>query len=394
MIELFVYPVSAVMKFWHWLLADVLSVESSHSWVASVVLLVVTVRGLIAPLQWYSYKTSRLLVLMRPHLAEIESRYGQGTTVEAVRGKEQATKELHERYQYNPFAGCMPVLIQLPFFLGLYRLLLWMAVPESSSGRALGVLAPAEVESFRASTFAGVPLPAYMSMNAEQFAHLGTTRGDVSGLAIPMLIAAAFFTTLNLVISQIRMRSTLEWGNPASQRVYCFVWCLVPIVPAGITLAGLTGLVPVALLLYWVSGNFWTIVQNITLWVLTVRAFPLEDHHREHMRQAKEAEMSKRRSRHEWKRSRRRRRAGALVKPWTIASVRRDLAAEKAAAGAARAEEKAEKKRIAAQRRAAVRESNQLRREEARRKASEKARAQQQEKEPEPEPEERGGEEA
>ncbi|SDL99029.1 YidC/Oxa1 family membrane protein insertase [Corynebacterium mycetoides] len=368
MIEAFVYPVSAVMKFWHWLLAGVFGMESSPSWVASVILLVVTIRGLIAPLQWYSFKTSRLLVLMRPRLAAIEQEYSAEVSAESIKAKEQATKAVHKEYQYNPFAGCVPALIQLPFFLGLYRLLLWMAVPASAGGRPLGVLSPAEVESFRESTLLGVPLPAYMSMTPEQFAHLGTTLSDVRALAVPMLVAAVCFTTFNMVVSQIRTRSTLEWGNPTAHRVYAFVWVLVPLAALGITIAGLTGLVPIALLLYWVSGNLWTLLQTVVLWYLVVRVFPLDDAHLTHMSEAKEAEMLRRRGEREKKRSRRRRKLSAVANPSTLPAVRRELQAEKAAEKAEKAEAKAEKKRRAAERRAAVKEANRLQREEIRKK--------------------------
>ena len=356
MIDAFVYPVSAVMKFWHWLLAGVFGMESSNSWVASVVLLVVTIRIVIVPLQWYTYKTARVVVLMRPRLAEIEAQYADEITPESIQAHERAKKELHKEYNYNPLAGCLPALIQIPFFLGLYRLLLRMAVPSSSAGHSLGVLSPAEVESFRASTLLGVPLPAYVSMTPEQFAHLGTTLADVRALAIPMLLAAVCFTTLNLAISQIRSRSTLDWGSALAHRSYVFIWALVPVAGLGLAFAGLTGLVPIALLLYWVSGNFFTFIQTIVLWYLMVKLYPLADDHRAHISEKKSRELERRREVRGKKRSRRRRQLSALPNPSSYAQVRRDIRAEKAADKAAAEEAKAEKKRLNAQRREALRE--------------------------------------
>ena len=356
MIDAFVYPVSAVMKFWHWLLAGVFGMESSNSWVASVVLLVVTIRIVIVPLQWYTYKTARVVVLMRPRLAEIEAQYADEITPESIQAHERAKKELHKEYNYNPLAGCLPALIQIPFFLGLYRLLLRMAVPSSSAGHSLGVLSPAEVESFRASTLLGVPLPAYVSMTPEQFAHLGTTLADVRALAIPMLLAAVCFTTLNLAISQIRSRSTLDWGSALAHRSYVFIWALVPVAGLGLAFAGLTGLVPIALLLYWVSGNFFTFIQTIVLWYLMVKLYPLADDHRAHILEKKSVELSHRREARDKKRSRRRRKLSAMSNPSTYAQVRAEIRAEKDADKAAAEEAKAEKKRANAQRREAMRE--------------------------------------
>lgn len=364
MIEAFVYPVSAVMKLWHGLLAGVFGMESSPSWVASIILLVVTVRALIAPLQWYSYKTTRTLVLMRPRLAEIERKYGAELTPEGVAEKQRVTKELHKEYSYNPFAGCLPALIQIPFFLGLYRLVLWMAIPASSHGHSLGVLSAGEVESFRQATLFGVPLPAYMSMTPEQLTHLGTSLDDVRSLALPMLVAAVCFTTLNMLLSQARTRSTLDWSSPVAHRVHTFVWIMIPVAAIGITVAGLTGLVPIALLLYWVSGNSWTFLQTIVLWYLMVKKFPLDDDHRTHLSETKETVLEQRRAARQKKHSRRRKKMSVLVKPSTLPQVRRELKDELAAEKAEKAEAKAEKKRIDAQRRAATREASKRKRQQ------------------------------
>ncbi|MDY5785025.1 membrane protein insertase YidC [Corynebacterium sp.] len=372
MIEAFVYPVSAVLKLWHWLLASVFDVPSSTAWVASVILLVVTVRALISPLTWMSYKTSRLTVVMRPKLAAVKERYGNDTTPEGVRLHEQETRRIHKEHSYNPLAGCGPALLQVPFFLGLYRLLLWMAVPERAQGHTIGVLTPADVASFQEASFLGVPLPAYVSMTPEQFDHLGTTLADVRSLAIPMILSAVVFTTFNLVLSQLRTRSTLEWDNPAVRRLYRIVWYFVPLVPLMIGLAGLTGMVPVALLLYWFMGNLWTLGLTIFLWWLVVKKIPLDDDTRAHITTSREANLAAEAELRATKRSRRRRRLAALTHPSTLRTVNRELAAEKADAKRQRHEAKAEKKELARQRGKAKKEALRRQREEAKQRRAER----------------------
>ncbi|SDS76686.1 membrane protein insertase YidC [Corynebacterium timonense] len=358
MIEAFVYPVSAVMKLWHWLLGPVLGVPSSGAWVASVILLVVTIRALVAPLTWMSFRTSRVIVLMRPQLAALEEQYGTDTTPEGVREHEQARREVHKEHRYNPFTGCLPLLIQLPFFLGLYRLLLWMAVPDRAEGHSLGLLTPEDVASFQQASFFGVPLPAYVAMSPEQFALLGTTLDDVRSVAIPMLACALFFTTFNMVLSQLRTRSTLEWNDRAARTIYRLIWVAVPFVPLLIGMAGLTGLVPVALLLYWFTGNLWTLGQTIVLWWLVVRVHPLGEDAREHIAASRAALDEQLAAKKETKRSRRSRRLKALARPSTIPAVRREIAAEKAEAKREKAEAKLQKKELARKRQTARREAS------------------------------------
>jgi YidC/Oxa1 family membrane protein insertase len=282
MLAILVYPVSAVLKLWHWLLADVLQVPASGAWVASVILLVVTVRLLIAPFTWQIYKTTRIAFLARPHVAEAIA--GVEDPKEAGKIRQQVLKE----HGYNPLASCVPALIQIPVFLGLYRLVLWLAGPDATDGRNIGMLTQRDIASFQESTLFGVPLPAYVAMDDAQFVALGTTEAQVRAVAIPLLIAAMIFTSGNMVLGNIRSRSTLDWDKTFLRRMYYALYWLAPLTALMLLLIGLTGLVPVALLLYWVTGNLWTLCQTALLWALTVRRFPAEQIHREYWLAAKQ----------------------------------------------------------------------------------------------------------
>ena len=146
--NLFVFPVSAVMKFWHWLLADVFGAAQDTAWVASIILLVVTIRSVIAPFSWTIIKSARTSLLMRPELKALEERYRSATSHEDIAAFDRERAEVQKKYGYNPFAGCVPPLIQIPAFLGLYRLLLWMSVPENGhSGSCLLYTSPSPRDS-------------------------------------------------------------------------------------------------------------------------------------------------------------------------------------------------------------------------------------------------------
>lgn len=357
MMEILVYPVSAVLQFWHWLLADVLGAPVSGAWIASIILLVITVRGAIAPFSWKTYKVGRTSYMMRPHMKAIADRYGSSTALEDIEAEREAIKKLRSEHGYNPLAGCVPAMIQLPFFFGLYRLLYWLAVPDVGDAHRIGLLTPDEIESFRSTTLFDVPLPAYVSMTPEQFASLGTTVDAVRSLAIPMLIAAICFTSINLLLSQIRNRTTLEWENAFTRGSYRFLYWMIPFIALSLTTAGLLGLVPIALLLYWVVNNFWTASQTVLLWALLVKRFPSEEIHRNHVREAREAYVEKKREKRERKRAWRRKKAGALVRPTTIPAVRRDIRAEKSALAEAKRDEKRAKKAIEKERSKVQREA-------------------------------------
>lgn len=354
------YPVSAVMKFWHWLLTGALGVGSSKAWAASVFLLVLSVRAIILPFAWQTYKSTRTSFLMRPHMDKVTEQYGESTDIADLRAEDEARKQIQKEHGYNPFAACVPALIQIPTFLGLYRLLLWMAVPDAAAGKRLGVLSDDEIASFRDSTFFDVPLAAYASMTQEQFAFLGTTEDEVIVLAAIMILLAITFTSTNMLLTQVRNRFTLEWANTTSRRAYYFIYWVIPLVGLSLLIAGLTGRVPVALLMYWVINNLFTAAQNAFLWFFAVRTMPATPLHREAQAAAHAKVKEERRKVKEGRAALRRQRASILTHPSEAGRISREIRQEKRARKEKKAAEKAEAKALKKERNLARKELNKL----------------------------------
>lgn len=80
MLEVFMYPVSGILKLWHLLFASFL--DESMAWLVAIVFLVLTVRSFIAPLNWLSVRSGRISALMRPEAYAIRDRLNAATTVE------------------------------------------------------------------------------------------------------------------------------------------------------------------------------------------------------------------------------------------------------------------------------------------------------------------------
>jgi YidC/Oxa1 family membrane protein insertase len=82
----------------------------------AVIVLTVLIRILLYPLMMKSIKSQKVLSELQPKIQEIQSKYKDD--------KEKQTKEMMALYQkekINPFGGCLPILLQLPILIALYR---------------------------------------------------------------------------------------------------------------------------------------------------------------------------------------------------------------------------------------------------------------------------------
>lgn len=260
MLTIFMYPVSGIMKLWHLLIDSF--VDDSVGWLLSIVLLVVTVRGLIAPLNWISVRSARLAVLMRPRNRDIDKRIDEATTPEEMARLLREREDLAREFGYRPAAGCVPPLIMIPVFIGLYQVLLRMARVNMHVD-SIGLLTPADVTSFRESTFLGVPIT--------DFAR------DHFALITPLLIAALVFTVLNTGISIFRGFLTTQFDQKVHRRLFWFMLALLFIVPWVLWHIAQTGPIPVAIIFYWACAYLFTLVQTIIFELILRKRYPLPD---------------------------------------------------------------------------------------------------------------------
>jgi YidC/Oxa1 family membrane protein insertase len=106
---LFAYPLLRFMK----LLNDVVS-----NWGVAIILLTIAVKLLTFPLTYKSMKSMKQMAKINPQLQKLREKYADD--------KEALNREmmvLMKTQGYNPVAGCLPILIQMPVFFALYRVL-------------------------------------------------------------------------------------------------------------------------------------------------------------------------------------------------------------------------------------------------------------------------------
>jgi YidC/Oxa1 family membrane protein insertase len=84
----------------------------------SIILLTILVKILFWPLTHKSYKSMKEMQKLQPRIAKLREKYKNN--------KQEMNKEmmgLYKTYKVNPMGGCLPMIIQIPVFFALFRLL-------------------------------------------------------------------------------------------------------------------------------------------------------------------------------------------------------------------------------------------------------------------------------
>jgi len=110
----------AIAKFIHWLLGVLHKVL--NNWGLSIIAISFLVYGSMYPLTFKSLVSMKKLQALQPKMKELQDKHKNSP--------EKLNKEIVELYrihQVNPLGGCLPMLLQMPIFVGLYQVL-WRSI--------------------------------------------------------------------------------------------------------------------------------------------------------------------------------------------------------------------------------------------------------------------------
>ena len=226
------------------------SPDSALTWVLGVASLVVLVRLALLPLVIQGVRQAHAAARARPHLRGIAERYRGRTDADSVRAHLDERRSVSAEHGVSRL-GCLPVLVQLPVWISLYHL-----VSEVASGVAVGAMGPGLVSSFGAASVVGVSLAGRGYLGAG-----GVHLAVVAGLALTAALLS--YVTQRFVVAPNMVTDGMPDAMVAAQRI-------MPVMSAGgLLVAG--GVVPVALLVYWVCNSTWTLAQSavVTRWFPT-----------------------------------------------------------------------------------------------------------------------------
>ncbi|MCE0766514.1 membrane protein insertase YidC [Pseudonocardia kujensis] len=265
------YPVSAVMWFWHQAFGLVLGPSSGVAWALSVVFLVLTLRALMIRPVLSQMRSAQRMRRIAPQLAELRKKHGRDRQKLA-----EETTRLHREHGVSPLGSFLPVLVQIPVFIALLHVLRYFNRPGLTFAQNAAipnyVFGPDEVRSFLEARLFGAPLSAYVSMPQSLLDSFGAPvdRIAVVAVAVPLMLLAA-------VATHVTARRSLRQqpaADPQTAQVAGFMKLTPWLFPLGAIVGGLFFPFPIAILVYWLTSNAWTLGQQHAIGRIVAREQP------------------------------------------------------------------------------------------------------------------------
>jgi YidC/Oxa1 family membrane protein insertase len=205
-------------------------------WGTSIVLLTVVVRALLAPLTIKQFKSMQSMVRVAPELKKLQEKH-KGDK----QRQQQEVMKFYAENKINPFASCLPLVAQMPFFIGLFYLL--------QSDLRRDICGPVAVTSKAIKKIPCDHIPGAIHGH-EDFLFIPDLTVKATGAVLAVLIVLYIRSQL---LSSILTPSTADRNQRMIMYGLPFVFVVfVQAFPAG-------------LIVYWITTNLWTVTQGYVL---------------------------------------------------------------------------------------------------------------------------------
>jgi YidC/Oxa1 family membrane protein insertase len=245
--------VAWVLKEIYGFLSPALGATSGWTWALSIIILVALMRLVLVPLFVKQMHTTRAMTALAPEMQALRKKYKNDKQT-----LQQETMKLYQQAGVNPLMGCLPVLLQLPLFFALYSTL--KAIAEWKKGQPTKYgLTLQMVQSAQQAKILGARI-------SDKVLFTGTLHVPIEAKVVIFCAVLVSMTTTFLTVRQSMKRGMMPAASPDnpmgnSQK---YMMYFMP-------LFALTGLYwPFGLVLYWVTTNCWTLLQQYVMF----RRFP------------------------------------------------------------------------------------------------------------------------
>lgn len=182
------------------------------SWSWSIVVLTIIVRIVLIPLTWRQIKSMRAMQALAPEIKALQAKYKDNKQV-----LNQKTMEFYQENKVSPFGSCLPLLLQMPVFFGLYYML-------REQGQPGGAFA--------------FPNPTVSWLWIEDI-----TKFDI--ILMFLYIGSQFVASWQMARKGVGQQKMIAYMMPIIVGIFMFI-----------------GKWPAGLFIYWFTSNVWTIAQQ------------------------------------------------------------------------------------------------------------------------------------
>lgn len=248
----FLWPIEWVVA-WiiygsHWLFTTLgMASGPGTAWVLSIVALVIVIRIVLIPLFFKQIKASRGMQMIQPELQAVQKKYKGKTDPASRENMTRETMELYRKHGTNPFASCMPILLQSPIFFALFRVLNSLKQISEGTADPIGPITRSVAGDIESSTLFGAQL-------SDVFLQTDSWVSRTVVIVLIVAMSVTTFTTQRQLTMKNMPPSALEGPMAQTQKMMLY---MLPLVFA---ISGVN--FPVGVLIYWTVTNLWSMGQQ------------------------------------------------------------------------------------------------------------------------------------
>ena len=211
-------------------------------WGLSIILLTMVVRLVLLPLTIKQFRSMQSMARLAPEIKALQQKYKDDK-----QRQQQEMMAFYKEHQVNPFGSCLPLLLQMPFFISLFYLLQKDLKVEICGDqlRERGILGPGE-QVLDDDKLGDIACDEVAPGSAEFLFIPDITNkatGSVLVILIVLYIGSQLASSVLMAVSADRNQRLLMIGLP-----FLFTTFIISF-PAG-------------LIVYWITTNLWTVGQQ------------------------------------------------------------------------------------------------------------------------------------
>jgi YidC/Oxa1 family membrane protein insertase len=239
------WVIEAILVAFHSLFTAMgLEAADGWTWVLSITGLVLVVRAALIPIFVRQIKSQRRMLEVAPQLKKIQDKYKGKKDQFSREAMSRETMALYKKTGTNPLSSCLPLLLQMPIFFGLFSVL--NDAQQDKAG--VGLLNAELASQFANSEIFGAPLRLAIS----------TADGNIAVIVIASIMVVLM--TVSQFITQLQIMSKNQSAEMKASPMYRQQRILLYLLPLVFAFSGFT--FPLGVMMYWLVSNFWTMGQQ------------------------------------------------------------------------------------------------------------------------------------